>query len=242
MLKKLLTSLKMKGALAALDSLGNIKTRNEFVLSLLQAEYAYKQDCSMKRRLSQARFPIEKDWDGIDVTLNPKIDFEKIKELNSGDFIKNRQNLCLLGQQGSGKTRSLIALGRQLCRQGVTVKFCTACSLVNKLEEAKSQHVLSKFMQTLLKPSLLIIDELGFVPFSENGARLLFDVFSSRYEKGSIAVSTNLNFDKWVQVFGGVELTAALVDRFTHKALIFTYEGQSVRFLETKKQRSKKGE
>ena len=92
-------------------------------------------------------------------------------------------------------------------------------------------------MQTLAKPSLLIIDELGFVPFSENGARLLFDVFASRYEKGSIAVSTNLSFDKWVQVFGTPELTAALIDRFTHRCLIFNYQGRSVRFLDAKKRK-----
>ena len=112
---------------------------------------------------------------------------------------------------------SLTALGRDLCRKGKTVRFYTASSLVNLLEEAKANHTLTKVMQSVGKPELLIIDELGFVPFSESGARLLFDVFASRYEKGSIAVSSNLSFDKWVQVFGTPELTAALVDRFTHK-------------------------
>ncbi len=142
-----------------------------------------------------------------------------------------------MGQQGTGKTHSLIALGRDLCRQGKTVKFYTACSLVNLLEEAKAKHILAKEMQALAKPEVLIIDELGFVPFSENGARLLFDVFASRYEKGSIAVSTNLSFDKWVQVFGTPELTAALIDRFSHKCLIFNYQGKSVRFLDAKKRK-----
>jgi len=94
-------------------------------------------------------------------------------------------------------------------------------------------------MQSLIKPQLLIIDELGFVPFSENGARLLFDVFASRYERGSIAVSTNLSFDKWIQVFGSVELTAALIDRFTHKCLIYSFEGESVRLIEAKRRKQK---
>ena len=110
------------------------------------------------------------------------------------------------------------------------MKFYTACGLVNALEESKNQNKLTKFMQTVLEPSLLIIDELGFIPFTENGARLLFDVFANRYEKGSIAVSTNLSFDKWVQVFGSVELTAALVDRFTHRSHTVVYNGESVRF------------
>ena len=97
-------------------------------------------------------------------------------------------------------------------------------SLVNVLEEAKRDLLLTKVMKTLLKPKLLIIDELGFVPFSDNGARLLFDVFASRYERGSTAVSTNLSLDKWVEVFGSVELTAALIDRFCHRAEIFFFE------------------
>ena len=117
------------------------------------------------------------------------------------------------------------------------VKFYTACNLVNLLEEAKAAHMLAKLMQALAKPQLLIIDELGFVPFSENGARVLFDVFASRYEKGSIAVSTNLSFEKWVQVFGTPELTAALIDRFTHKCIIMKYQGKSVRFLDAKKRK-----
>ena len=142
-----------------------------------------------------------------------------------------------MAQQGTGKTHSLTALARDLCRKGFTTRFYTASALVNLLEEAKANHTLTKVMQSLLRPDLLVIDELGFVPFSENGARLLFDVFASRYEKGSIAVSTNLSFDKWVEVFGTPELTAALVDRFTHKCTTLTYQGKSVRFLDAKKRK-----
>jgi len=113
--------------------------------------------------------------------------------------------------------------------------FCS--SGVSLSEEAKASHTLTKVMQTLVRPDLLIIDELGFVPFSENGARLLFDVFASRYEKGSIAVSTNLSFEKWDQIFGSTELTAALIDRFTHRCHIFSYEGRSARLMEAKERR-----
>jgi DNA replication protein DnaC len=144
-----------------------------------------------------------------------------------------------MGMQGTGKSHSLLALGRQLCEEGFSVKFYTACGLVNALEEAKAERQLNKLMKSILKPQLLVIDELGFVPFTENGARLLFEVFSRRYEHGSIAVSTNLSFDKWVQIFGSVELTAALVDRFTHKAHNFVYEGESIRFLEAKERKKR---
>ncbi len=237
MIKELLTSLKMTGALEALNHSEHLKERDLFTIALLKAEIEYRQLRSNKRRLSQAKFPIEKEWRDIDKSLNPAIGFSEVESLRNGLFIEKKENLCLMGQQGTGKTHSLVALGRDLCREEKTVKFYTACSLVNLLEESKANYTLAKTMQTLAKPSLLIIDELGFVPFSENGARLLFDVFASRYEKGSIAVSTNLSFDKWVQVFGTPELTAALIDRFTHRCLIFNYQGRSVRFLDAKKRK-----
>jgi len=241
MLMKLLVELKMHGALSCLDKLSHaITDKEQFIVQLLEAELRYKKERSMKRRMGQAKFPVEKEWIEIDYTLNPKIDFKRVQNHFDGAFVERKRNLCLIGTQGTGKTHCLISLGRELCRKGKTVKFYTACELVNALEEAKNELVLNKLMKSLEKPSLLIVDELGFVPFSENGARLLFDVFSRRYERGSIAVSTNLSFDKWVEVFGSVELTAALVDRFSHGADLIPFDGQSVRLFQTKNQRIKK--
>lgn len=240
MIKNLLASLKMKGALAAFSQLERISDRDSFVIALLQAEHEAQKLRADKRRLAQAKFPVDKEWCDIDLSLNPAIGFKEVQALGASDFVVKRRNICLMGQQGTGKTHSLIALGRDLCRQGVSARFYTACALVTILEEAKSQCCLSKVMQDLMKPALLIIDELGFVPFSENGARLLFDVFAGRYERGSIAVSTNLSFDKWTQIFGSAELTGALLDRFTHKAHIFTYKGESVRFKQAKQKQVKK--
>lgn len=240
MIRSLLESLKMKGALEALDRLRKTSDRDSFVTALLQAECKDREMRSNKRRLSNAKFPVDKEWSDIDSSLNPKIGFNDVQALGTSDFVIKKENLCLMGQQGTGKTHSLIALGRDLCRRGISTRFYTACELVNMLEEAKAQCCLSKMMQKLMKPTLLIIDELGFVPFSENGARLLFDVFAGRYERGSIAVSTNLSFDKWVQVFGSVELTGALLDRFTHNAHIFTYKGESVRFKQAEKRQTQR--
>ena len=237
MIKNLLESLKMKGALEALDRLRETTDRDCFVIALLQAEYEEREMRANKRRLANAKFPVDKEWSDIDSSLNPEIGFSDVQALGTSDFVAKRENLCLMGQQGTGKTHSLIALGRDLCRRGISTRFYTACELVNILEEAKAQCCLTKVMQKLMKPALLLIDELGFVPFSENGARLLFDVFAGRYERGSIAVSTNLSFDKWVQVFGSVELTGALLDRFTHNAHIFTYKGESVRFTQARQNR-----
>jgi DNA replication protein DnaC len=235
MIKDLLISLKMKGALGALENIKGVTDRDSFVTALLHAEQEYRDLGASRRRLAKAKFPIDKEWRDIDEQLNPGICFRDVQALGATDFVAKRENLCIMGQQGTGKTHSLIALGRELCRKGISTQFYTACELVNMLEEAKIQCHLSKIMQKLQKPSLLIVDELGFVPFSENGARLLFDVFAGRYERGSIAVSTNLSFDKWVEVFGSIELTAALLDRFTHSAHIFTFKGESVRFKQAKR-------
>jgi DNA replication protein DnaC len=238
MLKEMLTELNMKGALQAIDLVSRqFNDKEEFIVALLQAERDYRHHRALAKRINSAKFPTDKSWHEIDPKLNPKVDFKSVQRLGCGEFISRKENLCLMGQQGTGKSHSLIALGRQVCEEGFSAKFYTASALVNAMEEAREQHKLSKLMQEIIKPSLLIIDELGFVPFSERGASLLFEVFTSRYERGSIAVSTNLSFDKWVQVFGSKELTAALLDRFTHNAHIFVYEGQSVRLRQAKKNR-----
>ena len=192
MIQTLLTSLKMPGAVEALSHVDHLKERDQFLIALLKAEVDHRELRSNKRRLSQAKFSTEKEWRDIDPTLSPSIDFSKVEELSNGLFIQKKENICLMGQQGTGKTHSLIALGRDLCRKGTTVRFYTSCSLVNVLEEAKANHTLAKVMNALTKPQLLIIDEMGFIPFSESGARLLFDVFASRYKKGSIAVERQL--------------------------------------------------
>ena len=137
MIRNSLTQLKMKGSLEALDGLEKIKERDPFVISLLRAESDYREDRATSRRLSGAKFPVGKEWCDIDPSLNPGIKFSEVQALGDGSFMGKQQNLCLMGQQGTGKTHSLIALGRELCRKGKSVRFYTACDLVNTLEEAK---------------------------------------------------------------------------------------------------------
>lgn len=241
MLRDLLIELKMAGALLVYEKLcQTVKDKERLMLELLAAECRYRQDRAVRWRFKQAHFPVEKEWEEVDAALNPKIDFERVRRYSDGQFVEQKRNLCLIGAQGTGKTHCLVALGRELCRKGKTVRFYTACELVNAMEEAKSHLKLSQLMKSLLNPKLLIIDELGFIPFSENGARLLFDVFASRYERGSIAVSTNLSLDKWMEIFGSLELTAALIDRFAHRADIIPFDGQSVRLLQAKKAKASK--
>ncbi|MFH1733695.1 MAG: IS21-like element helper ATPase IstB [bacterium] len=230
MLNTLLTDLKCYGALANLEhAIANFQDRIAFTGSLLEAELASRKKQTIKRRISQAGFPRIKEWTDIDYAYNPKIAFSAMEPLLNGDFVRQHKNICFIGRPGTGKTHCLIAIGRELCRKGFSVRFITASDLVLKLEDCKINNSLPAFMQKIAKPQLLIIDELGFVPFSDNGARLLFEIFAKRYERGSIGISTNLMFDKWTQLFGSVELTAALLDRFTQGAVIIPFDGETVR-------------
>jgi DNA replication protein DnaC len=207
---------------------------DKLLAQLLKAELEWRSQKRLARRLKTADFPFEREWGQINPAKNPKINFNKLKQYSDGNFLESKKNLCLIGAPGLGKTHSLVSIGRELCRIGYKVLFYTAIELVTELEEAKKENRLSKLMDKIKKIDLLIIDELGFVPLSDNGARLLFDVFSKRYENGSIAVSTNLSLPKWVQTFGSIELTNALIDRFTHRCDIYVFEGESYRFQESK--------
>jgi DNA replication protein DnaC len=240
-MKEELLKLKMNGALSVFDDLYERKMDNlSFGKSLLEAEILNREEQAGKRKIKIAKFSYEREWQQIIGKKNPKIPFGEIRKLSTGDFLNTRKNICFIGKTGLGKTHSLISIGRDLCRANKDVIFFTAATLVTKLEESKNENKLSRFMEKLKKADLLIIDELGFVPFSDNGARLLFDVFTTRYQVGPIAISTNLSFEKWTQVFGSVELTAALIDRFTHNCEIFMFEGDSVRLREAKERGVKK--
>lgn len=239
MIEELLQKLKMFGALAFYQTLDETEyEEKDLVLELLKREFDWKSEKRKTRRLHTANFPFVREWASIDKKANPKIQFEKIKKYSNGEFVNQKRNLCFIGAPGLGKTHSSVAIGRALCEQGNTVRFYSANELVVQLEEAQQANMLSKFMDKILAPDLLIIDELGFVPFSDNGSRLLFDIFSKRYEQGSILVTTNLDLPKWIQTFGSKELTKALIDRYTHRCDIFVFEGESYRFLESKNEKS----
>jgi DNA replication protein DnaC len=163
----------------------------------------------------------------------PALPKQKVLELSRGEWIDQRHNCCLLGQPGTGKTHVAIALGLAACRQGRRVRFFTAASLVNRLEEAQKQYQLEKFLTQLDKTSLLICDELGYLSFSRTGAELLFQVFADRYERASLLITSNLAFGDWGQIFQGERMTAALLDRLTHRCHIFEMNGESYRFRES---------
>ena len=161
-------------------------------------------------------------------------------ELARGEWIEQHSNCCLIGSPGTGKTHLATALGLAACRQGKRVRFFTAAALVTQLEEAQKQHQLDRLLAQLDRADLLICDELGYLSFSRAGAELLFQVFADRYERRSLLVTSNLPFSEWGQVFQGERMTAALLDRLTHRCHIFEMNGESYRFRESMKAKKAK--
>ena len=172
------------------------------------------------RRIRAARFPAVKSLDTFDFTAIPSVNKSLVMELARCEYIQRRENIIAVGNSGTGKPHMALGLGLAACQKGMSVGFTTAAALVHELMEARDERRLL---------SLLIIDELGFVPLSPTGAELLFEVFSQRYERGSILVTTNLPFDEWTEVFGSERLTGALLDRLTHHVHILEMNGESYR-------------
>ena len=160
--------------------------------------------------------------------------------LTRGEWLDQRFNCCFIGNAGTGKTHLATALGLAACRQGRRVRFFTAATLVQRLEDAQKQYQLDRFLGQLDKLELLICDELGYLSFSRAGAELLFQVFADRYERRSLLITSNLPFGDWAQIFQGERMTAALLDRLTHRCHIFEMNGESYRFRESMKARKGK--
>jgi DNA replication protein DnaC len=204
-----------------------------YLLRLTELEVAARATNALQARIRAAGFPVHKDFETFDFTAIPSLNKQKVLELARGEWIDQHANGCLLGSVGTGKTHVAIALGLAACRQGKRVRFFTAANLVTRLEEAQKQYQLDRFLAQLDKVHLLICDELGYLSFSRAGAELLFQVFADRYERASLLITSNLAFSDWGLVFQGERMTAALLDRLTHRCHIFEMNGESYRFRES---------
>ena len=211
-----------------------------YLLRLTELEVAQRSANALTARIKAAGFPVLKDLDTYDFSVMPSLSKQKVLELSRGEWIEQKFNACLIGSAGTGKTHLAVALGQAACRCGKRVRFYTAASLVNQLEEAQKQYRLEKLLSMLDRVDLLVVDELGYLSFSRGGAELLFQVFADRYERGSVLITSNLPFGEWGQVFQGERMTAALLDRFTHRCHIFEMNGESWRFRESSKQTKEK--
>ena len=214
----------------------------QYLLRLTELEVSSRAANVLQARIKQAAFPVHKDLDSYDFAAMPSVSKPKILELARGEWIEQHLNVILVGAPGTGKTHLAISLGLAACRQGRRVRFLTAANLVQRLEEAQKQYQLERFLGQLDKTDLLVCDELGYLSFSRAGAELLFQVFADRYERRSLLLTSNLAFSDWGQVFQGERMTAALLDRLTHRCHIFEMNGESYRFRESMKtRRSKNG-
>jgi len=212
----------------------------QFLLRLTELEVQARSSKAVQARIRQAAFPVQKDFDTFDFSCVPQLSKPRVLELARGEWIEQRMNVCLVGSPGTGKTHLAVALGLAACRQGKKVRFFSAAKLVTRLEQAQKQYQLERLMGQLDKADLLICDELGYLSFSKAGAELLFGVFAERYERRSLLLTSNLAFSEWGQIFQGERMTAALLDRLTHRCQIFEMNGESYRFRESMK-RKKKG-
>jgi DNA replication protein DnaC len=249
LLKANLKQLKLPTMLAECEKLAReAAAANEpyeaYLLRLTELEVAARGANALAARIRAAAFPVAKDFDTYDFTALPSLPKQKVLELARGEWIEQHHNCCLIGNAGTGKTHLATALGLAACRAGKRARFFTAAGLVNQLEEALQQHRLERLLSQLDRADLLICDELGYLSFSRSGAELLFQVFADRYERRSLLVTSNLAFGEWGQVFQGERMTAALLDRLTHRRHIFEMNGESYRFRESmkaKKEPPKKG-
>ena len=209
----------------------------------MERELLDRERKAAERRLRDARFPVPKTVDSFDFSAQPSVNEQAYRELLRGEYMDKHENVLFIGNSGTGKTHMATALGFSACAQGRRVRFHGVTSLVTELMEARERRCLERLMGQLCRQHLLILDELGYVPFSKAGAELLFDVVSRAYERQSLVVTTNLPFENWVEVMGTERLTGALLDRLTHRVHIIEANGESYRLRHAQKRlRSKKSE
>jgi len=223
----------------AKEAAANNQSYQDYLAALFEGEVLQRDDNAQKLRLSKARFPVIKMLDSFDFSAIPSVNKALVIELSRCGFIDRRENAIFIGSYGTGKSHLATALAVAACRQGKRVRFYTAAGLINDLLEAHAQLRISKLEASLARYDLIVLDELGFVPFSKEGAEALFTFCSSRYERGSLIITTNLDFARWKEVFGDEALTGALLDRLTHRCHIIEMNGDSYRFKESLKRKDK---
>lgn len=238
-IKKYISELKIPGVNQGLqlkieEAYRLDQSYEEFLRDIFIEAYDIRKENGRKNRIRNARFPYQKHLDELQVDYLPEEGRKKIRELKTLKFIEEGRNIILAGNPGTGKTHMSIGLGIDACNKGYKVYFTTIASLINELKESRSDKKLLSLERKFEKYDLIIADELGYISFDKEGSELLFTFLSLRAERKSTIVTTNLSFDRWNEIFNDPVLTAALIDRLTHKSYVINMNGDSYRMKETK--------
>ncbi len=200
----------------------------------MELELIDRERRMVERRIKAAKFPVAKSLDSFDFKAIPALNKAQVLELARCEWIERRENVIALGPSGTGKTHVALGLGLAARQRGLSTGFTTAATLVHELMEARDERRLPRLQKQMVAGTLLIIDELGFVPPSKTGAELLFELISQRYERGATLITSNLPFDEWTGTFGSERLTGALLDRLTHHVNILEMNGDSYRLSQSR--------
>jgi DNA replication protein DnaC len=201
----------------------------DFLLQLLRTETDQRQENNRKKRIKAAKYPYIKTLDEFDTSRLKHVKEPFVFELAGCDNIDKHQNIVMIGNPGTGKTHLAISFGLKACTLGYSVKFYTAASLATELVEASEYKRLTKLEKQIAKVDLLILDELSYLSFNRHQSDLLFKIISDRSEKGSIIITTNLEFSRWTELFDNSTMVAALVDRITFRSHVLNMNGESYR-------------
>jgi DNA replication protein DnaC len=235
-----LEKLKLKTIAGVLDSYLEIaakegKTVLEVLDHLLEEERKAKEASAIEAKMSFAGFPVKKTLEEFNLKFQPSIDQEVIRDLATLRFVYSAENVVFLGPPGVGKTHLAIALGIEAIKAGFTVYFANASTLMERLKRASSKDMLEDKLRTLSKYKVLIIDEIGYLPFDREGAHCFFQLVCKRYEKASTVFTSNKSYGEWGEIFGDHVIAAAVLDRILHHCTTVNIKGESYRLKDRKK-------